>query len=91
MQLLRENVIFELVCPSCGSSISRMNDALWGIIWKLRCHSCRKDIPAYNVLFANETVVKQFLKEKYSLFSNTAAYDVDEIYKQLLDGSNREL
>jgi hypothetical protein len=68
-----------------------MNDALWGLIWKLRCDSCGKDLPVYDILSANEQVVKQFLEEKSNSFKNAVVYDVDEVYRQLLDGSNREL
>ena len=91
MRSLRENVIFDLMCPLCGSLITPMNDALWGLIWTLKCDSCNKEMAVYDVLSANEPVVKKFLTEKYYSFNNTTVYDVDEIYKQLLDGSNREL
>lgn len=91
MQCLRENVIFDLACPQCGCYIAPMNEALWGLVWKMRCDSCRKDIAVYHVLAANEAVVKKFLVKTYHPLKNSTVYHVDEIYRQLLDGSNREL
>ena len=91
MHPFKGGVLFELMCPVCGKPVATMNVALWGLIWSVKCNACCSKIAAYDILTANEHVVKQYLSEFFIFPDMPHLTDVDDYYRLMLEGANREI